>query len=93
MALSPVALGPIRSGFSGSSWENMSLGPFQGAPAPSLLGMSGYLQGTVAMFLCLLRTVDEGLIAPGKDSLEEEMATYRSILAWETPWTAEPGGL
>ena len=36
---------------------------------------------------------DEGLIAPGKDSLEEEMATYRSILAWETPWTVEPGGL
>ena len=26
-------------------------------------------------------------------SLEEEMATQSSILAWETPWTEEPGGL
>ena len=27
------------------------------------------------------------------DPLEEEMATYSSILAWEIPWTEEPGGL
>ena len=27
----------------------------------------------------------------GKDSLEKEMATQSSILAWETPWTEEPG--
>ena len=26
-------------------------------------------------------------------SLEKEMATYSSILAWEVPWTEEPGGL
>ena len=26
-------------------------------------------------------------------SLEEEMATHSSILAWKTPWTEEPGGL
>ena len=25
--------------------------------------------------------------------LEKEMATYSSILAWEIPWTQEPGGL
>ena len=25
--------------------------------------------------------------------LEEEMATYSSILAWEIPWTEEPGAL
>ena len=24
--------------------------------------------------------------------LEEEMATHASILAWEIPWTEEPGG-
>ena len=29
----------------------------------------------------------------GDDPLEEEMATYPSILAWEVPWTEEPGGL
>ena len=27
-----------------------------------------------------------------KDPLEEEMATHSSILAWEIPWTEEPGG-
>ena len=27
------------------------------------------------------------------DLLEEEMATHSSILAWELPWTEEPGGL
>ena len=27
------------------------------------------------------------------DPLEKEMATYSSILAWEIPWTEEPGGL
>ena len=28
-----------------------------------------------------------------EDRLEREMATPSSILAWEIPWTAEPGGL
>ena len=27
------------------------------------------------------------------EPLEEEMATYSSILAWEIPWTEQPGGL
>ena len=25
--------------------------------------------------------------------MEKEMATHSSILAWEIPWTEEPGGL
>ena len=28
-----------------------------------------------------------------EDPLEEERATHSSILAWEMPWTEEPGGL
>ena len=28
-----------------------------------------------------------------EDPLEKEMATQSSILAWEIPWTDEPGGL
>ena len=28
-----------------------------------------------------------------EDSLEKEMAIHSSILAWEIPWTEEPGGL
>ena len=29
----------------------------------------------------------------GEDPLEKEMATHSSIIAWEIPWTEEPGGL
>ena len=29
----------------------------------------------------------------GDDPLEKEMATHSSMLAWEIPWTEEPGGL
>ena len=28
----------------------------------------------------------------GEDSLEKEMATHSSILAWGIPWMEEPGG-
>ena len=28
-----------------------------------------------------------------EDTLEKEMPTYSSILAWEIPWTEKPGGL
>ena len=28
-----------------------------------------------------------------EDPLEKEMATHPSILAWNIPWTEEPGGL
>ena len=28
-----------------------------------------------------------------EDGLEEEVATHSNTLAWEIPWTEEPGGL
>ena len=28
-----------------------------------------------------------------EDPLEKEMTTHSSVLAWEIPWTEEPGGL
>ena len=28
-----------------------------------------------------------------EDPLEKEMAAHSSILAWEIPWTEEPGGM
>ena len=28
-----------------------------------------------------------------EDPLEKEVASHSSILAWEIPWTEEPGGL
>ena len=37
---------------------------------------------------------EAGLITGVGRSLEqEELATHSSILAWEIPWTEEPGGL
>ena len=35
---------------------------------------------------------DAGSIPDEEDTLEKEMATHSSIVAWEIPWTAEPGG-
>ena len=34
-----------------------------------------------------------GLILAAGRSLELVMATHSNILAWEIPWTEEPGGL
>ena len=36
---------------------------------------------------------DPGSTLGQEDPLEKEMATHSSILAWEIPWTEEPGGL
>ena len=36
---------------------------------------------------------DTGSIPGQEDPLEEEMAIYSSILAWNIPWTEEPGRL
>ena len=36
---------------------------------------------------------DLGLIPGWEDPLEECTATHPNILAWESPWTEEPGGI
>ena len=36
---------------------------------------------------------DQGSIPGSGTSPEKKMATHSSILAWEIPWTEEPGGL
>ena len=36
---------------------------------------------------------DVDLIPGFRRSPEKEMATHSSLLAWEIPWTEEPGGL
>ena len=36
---------------------------------------------------------DAGSIPGSEDPLEKEMATHSNILAWEIPWTEDPGGL
>ena len=40
-----------------------------------------------AMHETQLRSLDQ------EDPLEKGMASHSSILAWEIPWTEEPGGL
>ena len=37
--------------------------------------------------------IDIGSIPGSGGSPEKEMATCSNILAWEIPWTEEPGGL
>ena len=32
-------------------------------------------------------------VLKSKESMEKEMATYSSVLAWRNPGTGEPGGL
>ena len=63
-----------------------SLGSIPSQGILSSLGLpGGWLRGTVqeAQFRSLSR----------EDLLENKMATHSSILAWEIPWTKEPGGL
>ena len=56
-----------------------------------------YLPGTslVAQMVKHLSTTRETRVQflGWEDSLEKEMATHSSILAWEIPWTEEPGRL
>ena len=35
---------------------------------------------------------DTGSALGQEDPLEEEVAAHSSVLAWEIPWTEEPGG-
>ena len=44
--------------------------------------------------VCNAGDTEDAASIPGlRDPLEEEMAPHSSILAWEIPWTEEPGGL
>ena len=54
--------------------------------------MLGFLGGSVVKNLPA-SAGDLGSIVGPEDSLEKEMATYSRILAWEIPWTEEPGRL
>ena len=54
----------------------------------SVFAVLGQLTGG---FIC--SAGDIGLIPGLEDPLEKEMSDRSSILAWETPWTEESGGL
>ena len=54
-----------------------------------------YRASLVAQTLMRLPTMWETRIRSlgWEDTLEKEMATHSSILAWKIPWTEEPGRL
>ena len=54
-------------------------------PILSIWVLSLFLLASLARCLSILFTLSR--------SLEKEMATHSSILAWRIPWTKEPGGL
>ena len=43
--------------------------------------------------ICLLKVNNIRLLTGLQVVLEKKMATHSGILAWEIPWTEEPGGL
>ena len=51
----------------------------------------GFSRGSAVKNACSAKTQVRSL--GWKDPLEKEMATHSSVLAWEIPWTQEPGGL
>ena len=57
-----------------------------------LMFLMGFPGGSVVRNL-LANAGNTSSIPGSEDPLEEEMATPSSILAWEIPWTEEPGGL
>ena len=60
-----------------------------------LLTKINYIQHVIlsSSQVALEVTGDEGSIPGSGRSLKEEWATLSSTLAWEIPWTEEPGGL
>ena len=57
--------------------------------------LAGYSPSLLAQKVKNLPAVQETHVQSlgWKDSLEKEMATHSSILAWRIPWTKESGGL
>ena len=61
---------------------------WSGVPLPSPIELGG----SVVMNLPVMQeTQVESLV--WEDPLEKEMTAHSSILAWEIPWTEEPGGI
>ena len=60
-----------------------------------LSGVSVLWASLVAQTVKNLPTMQETQVQSlgQEDSLEKEMATHSSILAWRSPWTEEPDGL
>ena len=63
-------------------------------PVYEFEGLPWYLSGKEKKKkTCLPRQKTQVQSLDWEDSMEEEMATHTTILAWKIPWTEEPGGL
>ena len=63
-----------------TDWKNKNV-------SPSLTSLAQTVKSPSAMQETWVRFLGQ------ENSLGKEMATHSSILAWEIPWTEEPGGL
>ena len=73
-----------------------SVGGGAGTMAQGVCSLAvGRRQPTVAQLVKNLPAIQETRVRSlgREDSLEKEMATHSSILAWRIPWTKELGGL
>ena len=55
--------------------------------------MQSFPGGSVLKNICLPMRETQVRSLCLEDPLEKEMANHFNILAWEIPWTEEPGGL
>ena len=71
------------------TWRSEKLEEVNGKSLRLKLGFSGdpVVQNSLAMQETWVRSLGQ------TDPLEKEMAIQSHILAWEIPWTEEPGGL
>ena len=60
--------------------------------AHNYLGRQGFPDGSVVKNLPIMQETQVQSLGQ-KNPLEKETATHSSILAWEIPWTEEPGEL
>ena len=60
-----------------------------------MVGKKSKIASQVARMVKNLSAIQETWVQSlgREDPLKQGMATYSSILAWEIPWTVEPGGL
>jgi len=70
-----------------TAYQNTGVGSLELEPTNLVLGFPGGSVNPPA------NAGDTGSIPGSGKSLEKEMATHCSILAWKIPWTEKPGGL
>ena len=80
---------------SGLTVEGRLLAAFPAAQGISVSFLKGFPGGTVVKNPFAKQEMQETWVQSlgQEELLEEEMATHYSILAWQVPWTEEPGGL